>query len=155
VNFDSLSGQSLHPIHSWIRCVCLFRISGGLVFAAARQPKVAKHKVSQPAIGTFRLGNVITGNNGLCIPLMNLGRPRFCCSPLAKWLQAGPTCYWDKIFGVSVLASRPTAPSSQPLTLNGRPRFSLVYLGASDPTCTLFLEDHESLLGGLWATPIS
>jgi hypothetical protein len=76
--------------------------------------------------------------------------------------KAGPTCYWDKIFSVSLLASR-QAPAcsahsgqvSRSATLNGRPRFSLVYLGASDPICTLFLEDHESLLGGLWATPIS
>ena len=57
-------------------------------FCIAPLAKVAKHKVSQPAIGTFRLGNVITGNNGLRTPLKNLGRPRFCCSPLAKWLQS-------------------------------------------------------------------
>ena len=25
--------------------------------------------------------------------------------------KAGPTCYWDKIFGVSVLASRPHLPA--------------------------------------------
>ena len=110
----------------------------------------AKHKVSQLAVGTFQLGNVITGNNGLRIPLKNMERPRFCCSPLAKWLQStrlGRPAIGTK-FSVCLSLLLPTCISPTPAcsahsgqvsrsaTLNGRPRFSLVYLGASDPTCT-------------------